>query len=125
MVFARLIIDKNDYGVQPFLVQLRDVTTFKHKKGVNTGDLGTKFGYNSKDNGWARFNQVRIPRTDMMMGLTSVEQDGTFSITGDLRVLYTVMMTIRMIIVRDSGIALLIGTTIAIRYNSVRRQFKT
>ena len=61
----------------------------------------------------------------MMMGLTSVEQDGTFSITGDLRVLYTVMMTIRMIIVRDSGIALLIGTTIAIRYNSVRRQFKT
>lgn len=39
----------------------------------------------------------------MMMGLASVEKDGTFSITGDLRVLYTVMMTIRMIIVRDIG----------------------
>ena len=29
VVFARLKIDKNDFGVHPFLVQLRDIETFK------------------------------------------------------------------------------------------------
>ncbi len=29
IVFARLIIDENDYGVQPFMVQIRDVETWK------------------------------------------------------------------------------------------------
>ena len=34
VVFARLIIDENDYGVQPFMVQIRDVNTWKRMKGV-------------------------------------------------------------------------------------------
>lgn len=29
VVFARLIVEDNDYGVQPFMVQLRDLETFK------------------------------------------------------------------------------------------------
>jgi len=45
VVFARLIIDENDYGVQPFMVQLRDVDTFERRKGIKTGDLGPKIGY--------------------------------------------------------------------------------
>ena len=68
IVFARLIIDDNDYGVQPFMVQMRDVDTWKVRPGIECGDLGPKIGYHSKDNGWASFNQVRIPRTDMLMG---------------------------------------------------------
>jgi acyl-CoA oxidase len=65
--------------------------------------MGAKFGYTSKDNGWAIFTNKRIPRTDMLMGLAEVEKDGTFAITGDMRVLYIVMMTIRTIIVKDCG----------------------
>ena len=34
VVFARLIIDENDYGIQPFMVKLRDQETWKHVKGV-------------------------------------------------------------------------------------------
>ena len=30
VLFARLRIDDNDYGVQPFIVQLRDLKTWKH-----------------------------------------------------------------------------------------------
>ena len=45
IVFARLIIDGKDYGVQPFIVELRDVDTWKLRPGVSTGDLGPKFGY--------------------------------------------------------------------------------
>lgn len=59
------------------------------------------------------------------MGLASVDKDGTFSITGDLRSLYIVMMIIRMIIVKDCNTAIFAGSSIALRYNCVRRQFKT
>ena len=62
IVFARLIIDENDYGIAPFLVQTRDLDTHRHMPGVKCGDMGPKLGYNSKDNGWMTLNEVRIPR---------------------------------------------------------------
>ena len=66
VVYARLIInddgEENDYGPAPFIVQIRDRDTHKHMLGIKSGDLGPKFGYNEKDNGWMTFNKVRIPR---------------------------------------------------------------
>jgi acyl-CoA oxidase len=63
--------------------------------GVQCGDMGPKLGWNSKNNGWASFDNVRIPRENMMMKYTKVDKDGAFSIEGDLRVLYSVMMNMR------------------------------
>ena len=125
VVFARLIIDENDYGVQPFMVQLRDTETWKVQPGIKCGDLGPKIGFTGKNNGWASFDQVRIPRTNMMMGLVNVSRDGEFSVSGDPRVLYSVMMAIRMQIIWGAGVLSLASTRIAIRYCSVRRQFST
>lgn len=34
LVFARLKIEENDYGIQPFIVQTRNLDTWKHIKGV-------------------------------------------------------------------------------------------
>ena len=82
---------------------MRDTDSWKHCPGVKTGDLGPKIGYHSKDNGWAYFDQVRIPRTDMLMGFCSVNKEGDFSIDGDLRVLYTSMMIIRNLIIIGAG----------------------
>jgi len=61
----------------------------------------------------------------MLMGFTNVDKEGNFEIIGDLRVLYSVMMTIRANIVDLMGATTLIGTLIAARYSAVRRQFKT
>lgn len=61
-VFARLIIDGNSFGVIPFLVQIRDVNTFKPLPGVRCGDMGPKLGYASKNNGWLHMTKLRIPR---------------------------------------------------------------
>ena len=85
------------------MVQLREVDTFKHLPGIKTGDIGPKIGYQVKDNGWATFDKVRIPRTDMLMGFCSLDKDGEFSIEGDLRVLYTSMMIIRNYITNMCG----------------------
>jgi len=126
IVFARLIIDTKDYGVQPFMVQIRDVESWKIRTGVKCGDLGPKIGYHSRDNGWASFDKVRIPRTDMLMGLCDVSKEGELSLKGDPRVLYSVMMAIRSSLVNSVGsLYLAQASKIAIRYCCVRRQFST
>ena len=71
VVFAQLLIPGengalNNYGVAPFLVQLRDLDTHRHMPGVKTGDMGPKIGLHGKDNGWATFDKVRIPRNHLL-----------------------------------------------------------
>jgi acyl-CoA oxidase len=90
-------------------------------KGVQCGDMGPKMGYNSKNNGWCTFDNVRIPRDNLLMKYTRVDKEGAFSIEGDTRVLYSVMMEIRMRLLYFSGEALLRGTLIGLRYSVVRR----
>lgn len=96
IVFAKLIIDESSFGVVPFMVQLRDFETHKLLPGIKTGDMGPKFNYCSKNNGWAIFTNVRVPRENLLNRYVSVDREGTFSIEGDIRVLYSVMMAIRM-----------------------------
>ena len=72
--------------------------------GCECGDIGPKFGYSSKDNGYAIFNKVRIPRRNMLMRFTVVDRDGSFSINGDLRILYSTMLNIRVELSLSSGI---------------------
>ena len=62
----------------------------------------------------------------MLMGLCEVSKEGELSLKGDVRVLYSVMMGIRMLIVQSMGIFFtVLPTRYAIRYCCVRRQFST
>lgn len=96
IIFAQLIIDGEQVSVAPFIVQLRDTETFKFVPGVRGGDIGPKMGYVSTNNGWCTFDNVRIPRDWMPMKYISVDREGSFSIEGDLRVLFSIMMNIRV-----------------------------
>ena len=89
------------------------------------GDLGNKFGYSTIDNCWIIFNQVRIPRENMLCRLAHLDKEGNFEIRGDLRALYQIMVAIRQQIVVTAGPALFRGLKIAIRYAVCRRQFST
>lgn len=95
VVFARLIVEENDYGVMPLMVQVRSLEDHKPLPGIEVGDCGTKMGFNMADNGWVRFNQVRIPRTHLLSRYIEVEKDGTFSLKGDRRLLYSIMLHTR------------------------------
>lgn len=125
IVYAKMIIDGKSHGVQPFLLQLRDKETYEPLEGIECGDIGPKFGYGSKDNGYLILKNVRIPRENLMKRFVNVDRDGTFSVKGDLRTLYSVMMFIRVSIAIGSGKILGQGLTIATRYAAVRRQFST
>jgi acyl-CoA oxidase len=56
--------------------------------GIEVGDIGTKLGYNGVDNGFLRFDKVRIPRSQHLCRFVHVDKDGTFSMKGDPRMLY-------------------------------------
>lgn len=125
VVFAKLIVDENDYGVQPFLMQIRDMETHLPLPGIEIGDLGPKMGYASKDNGYMFFNKVRIPRSQHLCRLAGLDRDGNLSINGDLRALYQIMVNIRMQIVSTAGFVTQRGLLPATRYAVCRRQFST
>jgi acyl-CoA oxidase len=56
------------------------------------GDIGTKMGYNSMDNGYLSFNQVRIPRFNMLARFAQVDKEGNFGYDGDLKAVYMTMV---------------------------------
>ena len=81
VVYARLILPDastgtKDYGVHPFLVQLRSLKDHSFVKGVTTGDIGAKFGTSGNDNGWLKMDHVRIPRDQMLMRFSKVHIEG-------------------------------------------------
>jgi hypothetical protein len=54
----------------------------------------------------------------------TVDREGSVSIEGDMRALYTTMMYIRFLLLYTSKFELGKALLIAIRYSVVRRQFK-
>ena len=91
--------------------------------GVKTGDIGPKFGYHSKDNGWMTMADVRVPRANLLQRYINVTKEGDFSIEGDLRVIYAVMLTTRTQMISAASLMQLYAILIALRYSCVRRQF--
>ncbi|RUT71385.1 acyl-CoA oxidase [Flavobacterium cupreum] len=126
-VFAKLIIDGHDYGVNAFVVPLRD-TNGNTLPGITIGDCGHKMGLNGVDNGTISFDQVEIPKENMLDRFASVNDKGEFEspIPSDNRRFFTMLGTLvggRIGIPRSALAAAKSGLTIAIRYSDQRRQF--
>jgi acyl-CoA oxidase len=125
IVFAKLIVDGKAMGVHPFMVQTRDLQTWKPLPGIECGDIGPKFGYQTKDNGYMIFRGVRIPRTNMLRRFVELDEQGQLQIKGDLRVIYGIMLETRVWIANNTPLTLAAALTIGTRYAVVRRQFPT
>ena len=65
-IYARCITKGKDRGVQPFIVQIRDLDTHEPMPGVEIGDIGNKMGYLSVDNGYLLFNNYRVPKSALL-----------------------------------------------------------
>jgi acyl-CoA oxidase len=126
-VFAKIIVEGKDYGVGAFVVPLRDKSG-KTMPGVTIKDCGKKMGLNGIDNGVIYFNNVVIPRDEMLDRYTGVSDDGKFTspISSDNRRFFTMLGTLvggRIGIPRSGNAASKAGLSIAIRYGDQRRQF--
>lgn len=69
-------------------------------------------------------NNIRVPRFNMLSKYAEVDEKGNFTQKGDLKILYTVMQSIRILIIRMAFKNLSKGLCIAIRYAICRTQFK-
>ena len=125
MVFARCIIAGKDHGVQPFLVPIRDIESHMPLPGVEVGDIGTKLGFNATDNGFLSFDNVKIPRKNMMMRFLHITKKGELEMRGDPRIVYSIMVKTRLMLIEKSGYALHRYILIAARYAVCRRQFSS
>ena len=126
-VFAKLIIDNTDYGVNAFIVPIRDTNSMV-LKGITINDCGLKMGLNGVDNGTISFDQVVIPKENMLDRFASVNDKGEFEspIPSDNRRFFTMLGTLvggRIGIPRSALAAAKSGLTIAIQYSDKRRQF--
>ena len=124
MVNAQLIINGKRYGPNMFLVKIRDEKTHKPLEGIEVGDIGPKYGYNGKDNGYLKMNNIRIPRENMLMKYTKVSKDGEFERRGNERISYATMLATRAKIPVSCFYTLSRATTITTRYSLIRKQFK-
>ena len=126
-VFAKMILDGQDYGVSAFLVPIRQPDG-RLAPGVTIRDCGKKMGLDGVDNGVIVFNHVNIPYDNLLDRFAQVTSDGKFAspIASDNRRFFTMLGTLvggRIGIPRSGLSAAKSGLTIAIRYGDQRRQF--
>ena len=126
-VFAKLIIGEIDYGVNAFIVPIRDSNSHV-LKGITINDCGLKMGLNGVDNRTISLDQVVITKENMLDRFASVNEKGEFEspIPSDNRRFFTMLGTLvggRIGIPRSALAAAKSGLAIAIKYSDKRRQF--
>ncbi|GAA1856262.1 acyl-CoA dehydrogenase [Microbacterium koreense] len=126
-VFAQLITGGVNYGVHCFYVPIRDEEgTFL--PGVGGEDDGVKGGLNGIDNGRLHFDQVRVPRFNLLDRYGQVAADGSYTseIDSPGRRFFTMLGALVQGRVSLDGAATT-GTAlalyIALTYANQRRQF--
>ncbi|MEV0465798.1 acyl-CoA dehydrogenase [Nocardia tengchongensis] len=126
-VFAQLITGGESKGVHCFLVPIRDEAG-GDLPGVTTSDCGYKGGLPGVDNGRILFDQVRIPRENLLNRYADVAEDGAYSsdIENPSRRFFTTLGTLvrgRVSVGGAAAAAARVALSIAVRYAEQRRQF--
>ncbi|MFE9578130.1 acyl-CoA dehydrogenase [Nocardia sp. NPDC006044] len=126
-VFAQLITQGESRGVHCLLVPIRDESG-ADLPGVTTFDDGLKGGLPGVDNGRIVFDQVRIPRENLLNRYADVEPDGTYTseIENPSRRFFTTLGTLvrgRVSVGGAAAAGTRVALSIALRYALKRRQF--
>ncbi|WNG91166.1 acyl-CoA dehydrogenase [Mycobacterium sp. ITM-2016-00318] len=128
-VFAQLITpDGEGHGVHCFVVPIRD-DDGNDLPGVTTSDCHYKGGLPGVDNGRIQFDNVRVPRENLLNRYADVAEDGAYSspIENPGRRFFTMLGTLirgRVTVGGSAGAATRVALDIATRYALERRQFE-
>lgn len=112
-------------GPHLFIVPIRDLEQHLPLPGVTVGDQGPKAygGFMSVDNGYIKFDSVRIPRENMLMRFAKLDDAGKYLKPTHNKLSYGSMVRLRSFITANVGWPLGKAVTTAIRYCIIRRQF--
>nr|XP_039271980.1 acyl-coenzyme A oxidase 3, peroxisomal-like [Styela clava] len=78
VVFAQLQTNGENHGIHAILVRIRD-DNLKVMPNVRVEDMGYKMGLNGVDNAKLFFDNVRVPRENLLNRFSDVAEDGTFT----------------------------------------------
>jgi len=124
ILFAKVILSGKRIGVFPIIVQTRDLETHKLLPNIEIGDIGSKYGYAAKENGYMKFTGMRVSKNNMLSRFFEITDEGEFQLNGDPKIIYSAMMNVRTFLLISSAMILAKGSLIAIRYSHLRTQFK-
>jgi acyl-CoA oxidase len=126
-VFAQLIVQGESKGVHAILVPMRD-SNGELLPGISVEDCGYKMGLNGIDNGRIWFDQVVVPRTNLLNRFGSISNSGEYQspIENPGKRFFTMLGTLvagRICVGMGALSAAKASLTIAIKYGLNRRQF--
>lgn len=122
---GRLVSRGTDHGVHAFICRIRTEDSHIPLKGLEIGEIGPKYGYGVKDNGYLIFKDFKIPRSALLSKYTTITKDGEVSTAGDNKMAYRVMLTMRSNLLKYAWQGVLKSIIIAGRYTNFRSQFKS
>lgn len=131
VVFTQLMTPESDgrtHGVHAIIVPIRDEQG-NALPGITLGDHGHKGGLVGVDNGTLRFDNVRVPRVNLLNRFADVDEKGRYSspIENPNARFFTMLGTLirgRMGVAGAAGAATEASLDIAVRYANRRRQFE-
>ncbi len=126
-VFAQLIVNGKNEGVHAILVPLRD---HNHNvlSGITVEDNGYKLGLNGVDNGKIWFNQVSVPRENLLNKYGTITDNGRYhsDVKNPSKRFFTMLGTLvggRICVARAGLGGAKMALAIAIKHALQRRQF--
>ena len=126
-VFAQLIVNGKNEGVHAILVPVRD-ENHNLLEGVKIEDNGYKLGLNGVDNGKIWFNQVAVPRENLLNKYGDIKDDGSYhsDIKNPNKRFFTMLGTLvggRICVARAGLGGAKMALAVAIKHALKRRQF--
>uniref|UniRef100_A0A6B2L029 Acyl-coenzyme A oxidase n=1 Tax=Arcella intermedia TaxID=1963864 RepID=A0A6B2L029_9EUKA len=120
VALCQLFIGGENQGLHWFVVPLRDRTTGLPLPGIKIGDVGEKIGRPGLDNGWIQFQNVKIPRTNMLMKYSQLDSNGTFHPAPSPALAYLPLISERIGIIECTATDVSKCITIGVRFSCVR-----
>uniref|UniRef100_F6ZRX9 Acyl-coenzyme A oxidase n=1 Tax=Ciona intestinalis TaxID=7719 RepID=F6ZRX9_CIOIN len=78
IVFAQLKVGDEEHGIHGFMVRIRD-DNMQIMPRVRVEDMGHKMGLNGVDNAKLFFDNVRVPRENLLNRYSDVDESGNFT----------------------------------------------
>ena len=127
VVFAQLIVGGENHGVHAVLVPLRN-DKGGLRPGVTVKDNGYKMGLNGVDNGRIWFDQVRVPRENLLNKYGDIDESGKYKspLKNPSKRFFTMLgaLVVGRICVGLAGVsASKSALSIAVKYALKRQQF--